>query len=660
MSVRAKLFLLLLALSVLPIVLLRLNAMHTRTELTDELVRHSQHVLVAKAKTHMLTIVQDHAMLWRREGLFLEQTLRLQALEVEKALPKGDPKALIEAYRSAYGPKDERLSGQITVFEDGRISALPEDLHLPRRFDARQAVWYRLALSENGMVWTSPVVDPVTRRLGITLSMPVRDPAGRVAGVTALTAPFFMGGHTREHLLEISPHLKSYLIDFEDMSPDGKGFRIVGQEDASTGRDEEGSMHHMGRGMGMLGLSTPRWLAPDDPAELAAIAADLKNGMGDVRQSELDARDCIWAYAPAGVKGLALVLVAPKHDVTADAALAGEYIERRLQEQWRATLYMLVAGLMVVTLAAWLLSRSFTRPIVELSRASARLGEGDFGVRVTPSGGRELSEMGRIFNAMVPQLKDRTRLAAAMALAQEVHHRLLPAELPQVAGLDLAAVSISSEEVGGDSFDVVPGAHGHPDRVVALVGDVSGHGLDAALLMATARAFLRMRANQPGSPAEAVTDVNRLLAMDTVGSGRFMTLFYLEADPRTQSMRWVRAGHDPAILYNRAEDSFEELGGPGIPLGVLEDRTFAQSSRAWLRPGDVLLIGSDGMWEARGPGGDMFGKERVREILRASSGLAAKGVLEALMAALDAFREGSPAEDDVTLLVLKASNTEDV
>ena len=658
MSVRAKLFFLLLALSVLPILLLRLNARHTWMELSGDLVHRSQHLLVAKAKAHMRLIVEDHAALWRREGMFLEQTLRLQAQAVEKTLPKGAPEALAMAYRAAHERQDERLSGQITVFEDGRISALPENLHLPQDFDARQAIWYQLAICAKGMVWTTPVVDPVTRRLGITLSIPVKDPSGRVVGVTALTAPFSMGGHTREHLLEVSPRMKSYLVDFEDTDSPGQGLHIIGQEDASTGEDEQGHRHGSGRGMGMLGLSAPRWLTPDDPAELALIQTDLKNGMSGVRQAELGGKDYIWAYSPAGVKGVALVLVAPKVDVTADAAMAGEYIEKRIQEQLRATLYLLMAVFSAIALAAWLVSRSVTRPISDLSQAAVRLGQGDFSARVVPSGGRELTEMGMIFNEMIPQLEDRTRLLQAMALAQEVHNRLLPSELPAPPGLDLAAASIPCEEMGGDSYDVFPLGHCNRGCTVALVGDVSGHGLDAALLMATARALLRMRARQAGSPAEVVTDVNRFLAQDTVGSGRFMTLFYLEISPCSHALRWVRAGHDPAILYRPALDGFEELGGPGIPLGVMEDRVFTEFARTALDPGEVLLIGSDGLWEARGPDGSMFGKDRVRELLRENAGLTANGVLQAILKALEAFRGDSPAGDDVTMLVIKAMNTE--
>ncbi|MBI4803671.1 MAG: SpoIIE family protein phosphatase [Desulfovibrio sp.] len=661
MSVRVKLFLLLLVLSVLPVLVLRISAQFTFQELSQDLVQRSWHRTIVKTKDFMRLMVEDHAELWRREGLLLEQTMRLQASEVERTLAGQGREELSHAYASSARDVSDKLFGQITVFEDGQVVASSEDVRLPRRFDARQTVWYRLAVKEGGMIWTAPVIDPTTRRVGLTLSIPIRDASGRILGVTALMAPVEIGGLSNEHTQSLSANLKTYLVQFDSNDTSEQGLHIIGEPGCEKGEKDDakhGVSHAMGAGRGMLGLAAPGWLTPDDPAERELILSDLNNGLSEVRQVRVNNTDWLWAYAPTKLKGTALILAAPKTDITADATMASEYIEGRFQRQRHLTFIILVAGLLVVTLTAWLVSRSFTKPITDLSKATAKLGEGDFEVRVVPEGGRELKELGRVFNEMGPKLKDHTRLTSAMALAQEVHHRLLPAHWPDLPGLDLSAVSISCEEVGGDFFDVIPGAHGHSERTAVLVGDVSGHGLDAALLMATARAFLRMRAHQPGSPAEVVTSVNRYLTMDTVGSGRFMTLFYLEIDPVADCMRWVRAGHDPAILYNQALDGFEDIGGPGIPLGVIEDRVFLDASRPFLLPGDVLLIGSDGLWEARSPQGDMFGKDRVRAILRQNASAHSKDILDALMAAFKEFKNGSPLEDDVTLMVIKSASLE--
>lgn len=660
MSVRAKLFLLLLALSVLPILFLRVNGHFAVKHLTQDLIASSQRTLVSKAKAQMLTMVEDHAELWRRQSLLLEQTLHLQTDEVEKALASSGPPdlsaRLTEAYRKSVLIPVREIPGQLTVFADGRLEASAE-VKLPRRFDGREAAWYQLALRENGPVWTAPVIDPVTRRIGVTLSAPVRDASGKAVGVTAIMAPLAIGGMSRAHTSTLSERMRTYLVAYDHPDAAAKGLRVIGRTDPQDGGEPSDGAHGKGRRMGMMGLSEPVWLAPDDPQELANILDDLDKGLSEVRQAELNTKDFIWAYAPVGVKGMALVLAAPKTDVAADAVRASEYIMERVLTQMRQTLVVFLAALAVVGVAALVVSRSFTRPLSDLANMADRLGEGDFTVRVTPSGGREFMELGKVFNEMVPELEESTRLKQAMILAREVHQRLLPDKMPAVAGLDLAAVSIPCQETGGDSFDVIPAAHDNPHRTALLVGDVTGHGLDAALLMATARAYLRMRVRQPGTPAQVMTDVNRFLSLDTGDTGRFMTLFYLEANPRSNVMRWVRAGHDPAILYRAATDDFQELGGPGIPLGVLDDRIFQENTQPMPECGDVLLVGSDGLWEARGPDGSMFGKERVRAVLREHAPRPAQAILDTLLAAWNDFRGDVPAEDDVTLMVIKTVNT---
>lgn len=660
MSVRAKLFLLLLALSVLPILFLRLNGHFAVKQLTQDLMASSQRTLVAKAKSQMLTMVEDHAELWRRQSLLLEQTLRLQASEVEKALAAQSPPdlsaRLAEAYRNSMRIPVRETPGQLTVFADGRLEASAA-VKLPRRFDGREAAWYQLAIREDGAVWTAPVIDPVTRSIGVTLSVPVRDASGRAVGVTSVMAPLAIGGMSTTHTSNLSERLRTYLVAYDHPDAAAKGLRVIGRTDPQDGDEASEGGHGKGRRMGMMGLAEPTWLTPDDLQELAGILDDLDKGMSEVRQAEINTKDFIWAYAPVGVKGMALVLSAPKTDVAAEAVRAADYIKERVQTQMGQTLIMFLAALAAVGVTALFVSRSFTRPLSDLAHMADRLGEGDFSVRVTPSGGREFMELGKVFNEMVPELEESTRLKQAMVLAREVHQRLIPGEMPALAGLDLAAVSIPCQETGGDSFDVIPAAHDNPDRTALLVGDVTGHGLDAALLMATARAYLRMRVRQPGSPAQVMTDVNRFLSLDTGDTGRFMTLFYLEANPRSNVMRWVRAGHDPAILYRAATDDFQELGGPGIPLGVLDDRSFQENSQPMPECGDVLLIGSDGLWEARGPDGSMFGKERVRDVLREHAARPAQAVLDTLLAAWNDFRGEVPAEDDVTLMVIKTVNT---
>jgi sigma-B regulation protein RsbU (phosphoserine phosphatase) len=260
---------------------------------------------------------------------------------------------------------------------------------------------------------------------------------------------------------------------------------------------------------------------------------------------------------------------------------------------------------------------------------------------------------------MASQLRERLHLKEAMTLAVEVQQNLLPSAPPTVPNLDLAGRSIYCQETGGDYFDYIlrTGPAGSR-QLCAAVGDVVGHGISAALLMTTVRALLRSRLDQPGPIAEAVCDVNRLLHQDTASSGSFVTLFLLAVDPAAGRLDWVRAGHDPALLYCAATNDLMELGGPGMALGVDDAGSYQNGSRSGLVAGDVLMIGTDGIWETRNAAAEKFGKERLGRILRDHHRRNAESILQSILSALAEFRGEGQIEDDITLMIVKATSVE--
>ncbi len=190
-------------------------------------------------------------------------------------------------------------------------------------------------------------------------------------------------------------------------------------------------------------------------------------------------------------------------------------------------------------------------------------------------------------------------------------------------------------------------------KLNVVVGDVSGHGIAAGLLMATARALIRSRSAQPGSLSEIVTEVNRNLTLDIQETNRFMTLFYLTIDPANKSLSWVRAGHDAALVYNPSTDGFEELFGPGMALGLDENYQYEENELANLVKGELIFLGTDGIWETRNPDGRLFGKRAVQDILRQNAAASAGEILDKILFALSRFRGSLEPEDDVTLVVVK-------
>lgn len=243
----------------------------------------------------------------------------------------------------------------------------------------------------------------------------------------------------------------------------------------------------------------------------------------------------------------------------------------------------------------------------------------------------------------------------ALRLAGEVQKNLLPRRHLNIGGIEVAGKNLPSHAISGDYFDYLQHDASCRTCLSIVVGDISGHGVDAALLMTSARGFLRTRVAQPGSAAEIVTDMNRYLAEDVIDSGRFMTLFFLSIDPQARQVQWVRAGHDPAMVYLPSQDRFEALKGEGLALGVERNETYAANVFEGLEEGQIIVIATDGIFEARNPRGDMFGRKRLQDTIRQYRGESAHRILENVFDAVAEHAEGLPPEDDQTLVVIKKS-----
>jgi sigma-B regulation protein RsbU (phosphoserine phosphatase) len=182
---------------------------------------------------------------------------------------------------------------------------------------------------------------------------------------------------------------------------------------------------------------------------------------------------------------------------------------------------------------------------------------------------------------------------------------------------------------------------------------VVGHGVAAALLMATTRALLRSRAVLPGSLSEVISDVNRQLSWDNKDSGNFVTLFYTLLDAEKRSIRWVRAGHDPALLYDPASDTFRELKGKGIALGVDENAKFYEDQIVGYVDGQILFIGTDGIWEAENDKGQHFGKTNLLRLIRQCRNDSADKIVDKVVRATSKHGQTKPLQDDITMVVVR-------
>lgn len=265
----------------------------------------------------------------------------------------------------------------------------------------------------------------------------------------------------------------------------------------------------------------------------------------------------------------------------------------------------------------------------------------------------EITALKQAERALRIQERERDRLRLALELAMEVQQALLPRQTPRFPGIELAGRSIYCDETGGDYYDFIRFGPADSEALGIVIGDVSGHGVSSALLMAAVRASLRQRAAMPGALSTILGDVNRLLSRDLIASDQFITLLFIGLAPEAKRMTWVRAGHEPGLLYHAQEDAFEWLKGDGVALGLDENAVYIENESLDLASGDILVLVTDGVGEARNQSGTMFGKQRLQKLVRGNADRSAQYLRDAILDNVRQFIAPAAIEDDMTLVVAK-------
>jgi len=254
----------------------------------------------------------------------------------------------------------------------------------------------------------------------------------------------------------------------------------------------------------------------------------------------------------------------------------------------------------------------------------------------------------RVENAsLLDERMNRERMERELELATEIQQRFQPAGPPKVEGYDFQGISFSCYEIGGDYYDFIPR---HNGNMMLALGDVSGKGTAAALLMSSLHAAIHAQVSAKRDLSDTVVSINEYLAENTP-SNRFVTLFISELDPQTGEITFINAGHNPPLVV-RANGSIERLESGGLPLGLMG---FAQYEvgKATLGSGDVLFVYSDGVSEANDIDENEFGMERLQAVLATNVGRTASGIRDKVESALSEFTGTAPANDDITLLIVK-------
>ncbi len=253
------------------------------------------------------------------------------------------------------------------------------------------------------------------------------------------------------------------------------------------------------------------------------------------------------------------------------------------------------------------------------------------------------------------EVADRVVMKRDLQIAKEIQTWLLPANPPQVPGLEIAFATRAANTVAGDYYDVFsrPSSSSPGGTFLIAIADVAGKSVPAAMLMATFQASLKTLANTAGSLTDLVGRMNTYACTNSQNGRRFTTTFLAEYDPASRSLTYVNAGHNAPIL-RRQTGAIERLQAGGIPLGIEQNVPY-ESGTVTLQSGDWLVIFTDGVIEAENVRAEEYGEVRLLTMLHANVAVAPQMLLNTIMLDLDRFVGNAPQHDDVTLMLLKAS-----
>jgi sigma-B regulation protein RsbU (phosphoserine phosphatase) len=508
-------------------------------------------------------------------------------------------------------------------------------------YDPRKRDFYRRAREAGKVVWTPPYIFYDQQMPGVTCANPIYDPAtGQLRGV--LTVDFDLNTLSKfVQQLSVSAHSRLFIMtaDRKLLGHPTQVIRVI------PGQPAAGQLTTIEDIDDPLVRAFDAQLAPDDRA-LGPGGTDRARQF-EFRHDGTDYFARATAFTIDGDLCWVVGAVAPQDDFLGAAR--------------RSNTIALVASLGalgVAVIVATVLARRVSGPITALVSFMQGVGAGDLRSRAELGGAREFGQLSDALNRMIDDLRDRTRMRGALAVATAVQQKLLPATPPTVPGLDAYGFSVYCDETGGDYYDflVLDGKTEHP-RLLVAVGDVMGHGIGSALDMAAARAILHSRSTGCGHLGEMLAHLNDLLAADMAGH-RFVTMMLCLIDPRTGAACYASAGHDPALVYDPPTDTFTETGRGGLPLGIDEGTLYEEQPFGPVQPGQVIVLGTDGVWDTLNPAGEFFGKEGVQQSIRAAvAGGAAKAseIAAALRRDLEAFRGDRHQRDDVTVVVLRVT-----
>ena len=528
-----------------------------------------------------------------------------------------------------------------TVLRDGTVALYPSPGFWPFEsgYDLRQESWYANARTNKQLTPTLRI-EPLTGKTVMTVAVPLFEHDGSFGGVIAMDID-----------------LSSILDRMEIPEPWKVGaWKLLARLPEETDFDagDVSIICCSAFALTQANSDKPsRLLDICDPKHIGKMIEESRRGNAGLIRQPYNGVDSLWAYGSSQRGGGFPILVVPYERIMEQAANTRQMLFRNNIRAIQVATILIFMVIVAAVVLAVMRARNFTVPITHLADAAGKLARGDFDVTVDIATNDELQQLGDVFNQVGPGMKERQKIKQSLELAHEIQQHFLPTEDLELDHFQVAGLCRYCDETGGDYYDLFDLRAVAPGRVGLVLGDVSGHGIPAAMLMISTGSILRNNAPRHGNNlSAAIAELNRHLVRNS-DPGKFMTLFYGLLDDRSKTLSWASAGHDPVIWYHAESGKFTEMENTGMPLGVLDDAQFGQADPVTLRAGDIVVIGTDGIWEAFNISDQMYGKERLTDLIRLHKDKSARQIASLVVESVLEFCSDTPPADDITLLVIK-------
>jgi serine phosphatase RsbU (regulator of sigma subunit) len=336
--------------------------------------------------------------------------------------------------------------------------------------------------------------------------------------------------------------------------------------------------------------------------------------------------------------------------------VSDENLRKSIEENIKNSLYLMGIFLLVGIISAFLFGTLITNPIIKLSYGARKIGEGNLEHKINVKRKDEIGFLAYEFNEMTSKLKkakemeiEKVIMDEQIEIAKDIQKGLNPSNKLSFGCIEVKGYSRPAKGVGGDYYDYVIV---EPPWVATLISDVSGKGVPASLLMVMIRTVFKSLIKQEILSAKKIVDsINKTMAGE-IAIDRFVTMFFIFINTENGEIHFVNAGHSPLFMYRKEINRCSIMRIMGFPIGLDEDSEYNQG-KTHLKKGDIILLNTDGIIEARNPQKEEYGKIRLQKKLIEFAHLSVEEIVKKIIYDVDSFAENAPQHDDMTLVVLK-------